>query len=143
MKKLLLIFVAITFSACSQQPQPINYGKEECSACKMTIMDKRFGAEIISSKGKIYKFDDLICMVEFLNNNTIAGNEISRKLVIDYEKENNLLDAEQATYYVGDDVHSPMNGNAAAFLNKNDAQKFQAGKQGVVMEWNEVLIKLK
>lgn len=143
MKNFVWLFAPIVFSACSRQPQPIHYGMEECSECKMIIMDKKFGAEIISTKGKIYKFDDLICLIEFLSNKTIAENEISRKLVINYQQENSFLAVEKATYYVSDNLHSPMNGNAAAFSDKEVAQKSQTGKQGDFMDWNEVYNKLK
>lgn len=136
--KYLLLCVFVVLASCNQDVQPINYGKEECAACKMTIMDKQFGAEIISTKGKVYKFDEVVCMIEFLSSQTISEDEVNRKLVINYEKENDFIDAEHASFYVGEDVHSPMNGNAAAFSTIQNAQKFQNGKQGVIMAWQEV-----
>jgi len=47
----LSIIVLALLSACSRAPEPIVYGKDACTHCKMTIMDKRFAAEIITSKG--------------------------------------------------------------------------------------------
>ncbi len=108
----------------------------------MTIMDKKFGAEIVTVKGKAYKFDDINCMIEFLAGGLISENDVSKKLVIDYKNENSFIDAEHAIYYVGEDVHSPMNGNVAAFFNKQEAQKFQNGKQGTIIVWQEVYNKL-
>jgi copper chaperone NosL len=129
--------------ACNQGPQPISYGKDDCAACKMTIIDKKFGAEIISIKGKVFKFDDIICMIEFLNSGIITENQISKKLVIDFQNENSFIEVEQATFYVSNELHSPMNGNAAAFINKEAAIKYQDGKQGLIMDWNQVYNKLK
>ena len=143
MRIFVLFFVLTTFTACSQQPKPLKYGKDECSACKMTLLDKKFGAEIITNKGKIYKFDDLVCMVGFLKGNESITKEISKKLVTDYQKENSFIDAEKAFYFTSEDLHSPMNGNAAAFLTKEEALKFQNGKQGVIMDWSGVYTKLK
>lgn len=142
MFKCILVLIAVIFTSCSRDAEPIKYGKEECAACKMTIMDKKFGAEIISVKGKIYKFDDLVCMVKFINGHTIKENDIREKLVVDYQNESTFINAELARYYVGEDVHSPMNGDAAAFSNEQEAQKFQNGKQGVIMEWADVCYKL-
>lgn len=143
MRLFILFFVFIAFNACSQQSEPINYGKDACHTCKMTIIDKKFGAEIVTRKGKIYKFDDLVCLVSFIKTNAISNEEINNKLIIDYQKENNFLNAEQSVYFVSDDLHSPMNGNAAAFSEKAEAQKFQNGKKGIIMDWNEIFNKYK
>jgi len=55
--------------SCSTGSQPINYGKDNCDFCKMTIMDQKFGTEIVTKKGKIYKFDSDECMRNFYNKN--------------------------------------------------------------------------
>jgi copper chaperone NosL len=138
MKKYLFILFTILFVACSNQPQPINYGTDECAECKMTIMDKKFGAELISAKGKVFKFDDWVCMIGFIKNGGIAENEINKRLVLNYQTENSFIDAEKAVYYVTEDLHSPMNGNAAAFQTMKAAQKFQDNKPGVIMEWSKL-----
>lgn len=143
MRNFLLIFIPLFIYGCSSGPQPINFGKDDCVACKMTIIDKKFGAEIVSTKGKVFKFDDVICMIQYLNSGVVTAKEISKKLVIDYQSENSFIDVEQATFFVSDELHSPMNGNAAAFINKASAIKYQDGKQGVIMDWNQVCIKLK
>ena len=144
MKSTFFILSLTIFLSCSSNtPQPIKYGVEDCGECKMTIADEKFGAELITTKGKVYKFDDLSCMILFLEKSTIKKEEINKKLVIDYLNRNKFLDVTEATYYVGEDVHSPMNGNAAAFANKQDALDFHQGKQGIIMEWNEVYNKLK
>ena len=65
MKELLLITLIIFLSACSNEPQPIMYGVDLCHHCKMTIMDKKFGAELINKKGKTLKFDSGECMVNY------------------------------------------------------------------------------
>lgn len=141
MRTLLLFFLLLALNACSQKPQPINFGKDACHTCKMTIIDKKFGAEIITNKGKIFKFDDLICMVSFINSG--SEYEISQKLIIDYQKENNFLDAEKTSYFVSESLHSPMNGNAAAFTNLEEAKKFQNDKPGEIMDWNGVFNRVK
>jgi copper chaperone NosL len=138
------ILISLTFFvSCSNEPQPIKYGSDDCAGCKMTIMDEKFGAEVITNKGKIFKFDDIGCMIGYLKNENISDSEISKKLVIDYLQKNSFINANDAVYYVGEDVHSPMNGNAAAFSNKEAALKFQNGKQGIIMVWNELYKKLK
>ena len=143
MKYYFALLISLVFISCSNKPQPIKYDMDECIECKMTIVDKKYGAEIISTKGKIYKFDDVICVTEFMNASKLADNDIKKILVINFEKENDFLDVNQASFYVSDDLHSPMNGNAAAFVNAQQAILFQAGKQGIIMDWKELKENLK
>ena len=56
-----LIFI----SACTVEPQPIQYGRDNCAFCKMTIVDGRYGSELVSSKGKVFKFDAVECLINF------------------------------------------------------------------------------
>lgn len=142
MKNLLLLIVLVIVCSCNgNQPEPINYGKDDCSSCKMTIMNDKFGAELITTKGKVFKFDDLICMVAFIKDQKLEETNISQKLVADFLNDHQLIDATNATYFVGDELNSPMRGNAAAFLNEQDATQFQNNKNGSVLQWNEVVAK--
>ena len=50
-------------------------------------MDPKFGGEVITKKGKIYKFDDLHCMVSFLKSGGSRLKKILRKnVIINFEK---------------------------------------------------------
>jgi len=70
----------LLFISCSTKPQPIQYGKDVCDHCKMTIVDQKFGGEIVTKKGKAYKFDDLICMAKFLGTGSVKEDDIAQKL---------------------------------------------------------------
>lgn len=143
MKHCFVLVLLMVMMSCSNKPQPITYEHDECIECKMTIVDKAYGAEIISTKGKVYKFDDIVCMIDFMNAANIKAGDVEKMLVINFEKENDFIDVNQASFYVSDDLHSPMNGNAAAFVNAQQAILFQTGKQGIIMEWKELKEKLK
>ncbi|MEJ5262655.1 MAG: hypothetical protein WHT45_08235, partial [Ignavibacterium sp.] len=67
MKSLILIFTSILLFACSPQPEPIDYGNDICDFCKMNITDNKYAAEIVTSKGKIYKFDSIEYLFQFMN----------------------------------------------------------------------------
>lgn len=133
---LLPLIVAIILSACNTQPEPINYGKDQCAACRMTIMDKKFGAELISSKGKIVKFDSGECMLAFMK----ADNTFSPKLylVTNYAAPGNLIEADKAFYLHGGNVNSPMGGNLAAFNTSQDAEKHQTTLGGDLLKWTSI-----
>ncbi|MDR7820308.1 nitrous oxide reductase accessory protein NosL [Riemerella anatipestifer] len=68
---LLLAFITFTsFSCNNKNVEAIELGKDQCSHCKMTIQDSRYATELITEKGRIYKFDDLVCMEAYTRENS-------------------------------------------------------------------------
>jgi copper chaperone NosL len=47
-------------------PDPIAFGKDQCHYCRMTIAEPNYGAELITEKGRVYKYDAAECMVNQL-----------------------------------------------------------------------------
>ncbi len=129
-------------SSCTTKPQPFNYGRDVCDNCKMTLIDPKFGGEIITKKGKSYKFDDVVCMVHFLKSGAIKENEISQKVVINFQKQNAFIEAGEATYLLSPQLKTPMGGNAAAFVSQQEAEKIKITDPGEIMNWKEVSEKL-
>ena len=64
MKKPVLFIAIITLVSCTVEEKPIIYGTDDCALCKMLIMDQRYGTEIVTTKGRVYKFDAIECLVE-------------------------------------------------------------------------------
>lgn len=121
-KSILVTTFAILFVSCTQTGvTPIKLNKDNCDFCKMTIADGRFGAELITDKGRVYKFDDISCMFRFANGN--VKYSYSQRYVNDYSANNILIDANSAFYIYSNKVHSPMGGNVAAFAKKEIADK--------------------
>ena len=48
-------------------------------------MDPKFGGEIISKKGKVYKFDDARCVANFLKTGEVKATDIDQTVFIDHE----------------------------------------------------------
>ncbi len=139
------LFIYLTgllwLSSCSTGPEPFAFGKDLCHTCKMGIIDPKFGAELITKKGKIYKFDDVSCLNHYLRSNATEQSEISQLLVINFEKENDFLPLEKAVFILGPAVKSPMGGNAAAFTDRSAAEKMNTRLQGELLSWKEVAAK--
>src|SRR5690606_30570495 len=55
----------LLFTACKPEAQAIDYGFDSCTHCKMTIADNRYGAELVTQKGKVYKFDAVECLTAY------------------------------------------------------------------------------
>lgn len=127
-------------SACSRGPEPVLYGKDACWHCKMTIMDKRFAAEIVTAKGKIYKFDSAECMASYLAKNAdLASNGKTLLLVSYYDRPGTFEDARKSVFLEDPLLQSPMGGNLAAFDSKASAKIFEKDNKGEFLGWAELL----
>ncbi|MBA4259252.1 MAG: hypothetical protein C0446_08810 [Chitinophaga sp.] len=131
-----ILFIMLLGSCSNAKPEALVVNKDQCEFCKMTVADIRFGAEAISSKGRIYKFDDLNCMIAFnKSNEKIKMNQL---YVNDYQANNQLIDATTAYYFVHETVKSPMGSNTAAFSNKEIAMNKAKEVSAEVISWNQL-----
>ena len=124
MKKVFLhIVVLLIATCCSIEPQPINYGKDACHYCKMSIVDRQHNAEIVTKKGKAFKYDAIECMVRDIGRRD--ENEIALFLIADYTIPGKLVDATRATYLISATLPSPMGANLTGFEHQENAIKIQ------------------
>jgi len=136
------IMLSFLFDACaSGGPKPFNLGKESCAYCKMTISAPQFGAEIITMKGKVYKFDDMHCLASFIKENNIARNDIKEMYAVDFSGNHNLIKADESLLlFKCDALQSPMGGNIAAFNNRDSlAVLMKKYKKGIPLNWDELI----
>ena len=57
-------------------------------------MDQKFGGELVTTKGKVYKFDDINCLFNFYNGGSVNKKDFRFKLVVDFSQPEKLIDAE-------------------------------------------------
>lgn len=126
---------SVMLVSCNPQPEKINYGTDSCTECKMTIMDARFGGEIVSKKGKIFKFDDVHCMASFMERRGVEMKNIHKALVVDYNTKDRFLNVDTAVMVLSSKLKSPMGSNAAAFSTKTEAEKKSEELEGKVTDW--------
>ena len=135
------LLTMIVLSSCNKGPQSIEYGNDGCHYCKMTIVDKTHAAEVVTKKGKVYKFDATECMINFMKD--FETSEIELYLSNNYTEPEALIDATKATFLISENIPSPMGAFLSAFENKAEAEKFQAEKGGDLYTWEELLVKFK
>lgn len=136
----LMTFMLLFFlSSCSSGPEPIKTGVDHCYYCKMTISDVRFGAELISSKGKIYKFDDTRCISDFLKTAGLSADKIKNIYLTEYTGQHQLINVDQAILLKSDELRSPMGGNTAAFSHKDSLQFMQKQFSGIAITWDDLI----
>lgn len=143
MLNIILLAVLFIAGSCTVNPEPINFGTDQCDHCRMTIVDNKFGAEIITSKGKIFKFDAAECMVKYVKDGKINDADVKEYLVIDASKPGQFTNARKAVYLISENFPSPMGANLSAYGNKNDAESFQKNYQGDFKDWDGILAKFK
>ena len=114
-----LLCITVFFSSCNTGPEKIRQGKDQCAFCKMTITDIKFAAEIVTTKGKIYKFDDVHCLLAF-NKAKVVDEQLVKDIYLsEFTGEHGLLKAGESFLLHGGDIRGPMNGNIIATGNKD------------------------
>lgn len=136
-KAIVFLLLCITLISCSIEPQPIKMG-DTCTACKMGVADNRFGAELITIKGKIYKFDDIHCVLEFLKANTVPKEQLKSILFVDFEAPHNFITLENANLLKSDELRSPMGSNIAVFKSLTELTNSQAKLGGEKVKWESL-----
>lgn len=121
-----LIF-ALVLTGCQPGPEPIQFGKDQCAYCKMSIADPKFGAELVTAKGRVYKFDALECLVPYLEEHP---KDYSHVMAIAYDDPKKLHPVENMAFVISEEIRSPMGAWLLSFSAESEAEKYaQNGKQ--------------
>lgn len=139
MKKVMLplLLFSLLISSCTPEPVPIAYGNDACHFCKMNIVDQQHAAELVTTKGKVFTFDAIECMINFKLENSTTG--FAFQLVNDFNSPKALIDAEKSHFLISENLPSPMGANLNAFANKEAALSMQELKGGQVYNWKELM----
>ncbi len=116
LKLILIVSIISVLSSCSVEPESINFGKDYCVSCKMMIADPKYGAELVTDKGRVYKFDAIECMLPYMKEN--SDTEFSYIMAIAYDKPKSLENVESLYFVKNKHFKSPMGKNLAAFANQ-------------------------
>jgi len=130
---------SLLFFSCNPGPEPIKVGIDNCAFCKMTISDAKFASELITQKGRIYKFDDLHCLLQFARSPETGAAGIKAYYIADFNDPNPLLPADQAFFLQSDQLKGPMGGNIAAFANEEGLRSAEELFPGKPVSWEEIL----
>ena len=138
MKLIHLIVLILFIASCHTEPQPLVAGKDECYYCKMPVVDTKFGAEIITAKGKLYKFDDMGCMFNFLKGGLNADEKVNKILAVNYNNPRKLMDVNTSAFLKSTNFHTPMNSGIAAFESSDEAKSFLKDFPSEVLTWQQL-----
>jgi copper chaperone NosL len=136
-----MVLAMFLINSCATGPQTIDYGNDGCHFCKMTIVEKIHGSELITDKGKVFKFDATECMLNYINDNKELP--VSNLLTNYYEVPTEFIAVEEAVFLISEKLPSPMGANLTAFKTRVSAEKVQSEKGGNLYNWEELKIHLK
>ena len=138
------VVMSILFLAsCTVEQEPLQYGQDACHTCKMTLMDRKFGAELVTTKGKVYKFDDVNCMLTFYHSGELEHRDFAYKLVTDFSHPAKLIEAADAFYLKSPAIKSPMASQIAAFQEKASMDEVKKEAKGIYLVWGELVTQFK
>ncbi|HVW99101.1 MAG TPA: nitrous oxide reductase accessory protein NosL [Candidatus Babeliaceae bacterium] len=134
-----ILFLAAIMASCSMTPQPIQYGKDACDFCRMTIMDPKFGGELITKKGKVFKFDSEECLVNYYKINSAHQGDFRSILVADFSHPGKMLVADHAVFLQDESIGSPMGAHLAAFPTDTVASIYRVSPHARILSWDSLI----
>lgn len=133
----LLLGCLFLVSCGNKGPQAIKLNSDNCDYCKMSISDGRFACELVTEKAKVYKFDDINCMMGFKGENADKVKNADY-YISDFISPNTLTSAQNMQYVEGENIGSPMGGNIAAFSNKDSSDFYKQSLECNTLTWNDI-----
>lgn len=127
-------------------PRPLQVGVEACPYCNMTILDARYAAQMVTSTGKVYNYDDVGCLLDHLLG--YGGPKVSpRELyVADFatsqHREARFIPTQQAHFLFSERIRTPMGVGLLAFSSASAVEEYLKERPqhaGEKLRWNDLL----
>lgn len=126
-------------AGCQPEPRPIRYGEDVGAHCKMTVSDARFGAELLTTTGKVYVFDAIECLANYVVAHPELADQTHSLWVTAYDAPGELIPLDSAFFVHSPEVQSPMGGGLAAFGPGTTHEEALRQLEGEVIDWASVL----
>jgi copper chaperone NosL len=103
----------------------------------MAITENKFGSELITNKGKIFKFDSIECLADYSLKQKVEI--IHTMWVSNLTQPDMFIEINEAFFLRSDNLKSPMGLNLCAVKEKSAIEKLIAEYGGEELSWNQVL----
>src|SRR5699024_3352729 len=141
MRKLFFLSLISMLIACSKKPQPINYGDDACDFCSMTIVSPPHASQLVTHKGKNFKFDASECMIDFLRSE-VKEDEMLYIISANFLEPDQQLNAKEAIFIISENIPSPMGAFLSVVENEHDARTIVDKHGGKLYNWEEIKIEI-
>jgi copper chaperone NosL len=103
----------------------------------MPVADERWGAELVTRRGVVRKYDAVECLARDIADGTIAQADIGSVWVVPFDAPGTLVPAEDAVYVRSAARRSPMGLDLTAFAPGANLAALGV-RDGVVLDWDGV-----
>ena len=133
------LFVLLLLACGTPGPVALRWDEESCRHCHMILADRRFGAEVVTTRGRALSFDDAGCAANHLATGATPAAEVSSVWVIDYTHPGILIAADSALFVRSSAFHTPMGSGVVATPTLAAATALVHQTGGIVLTWDQVL----
>lgn len=138
-----LLTAKTIFWSCEVRVEPIRFGEDLCSYCRMTIADARFSAQLVTTRGKNFKFDAIECMVWYLHeqgDTTLSQMQEGYAFILVWDYlERRPVSVDSAIFLIADSIRSPMGAHLAAFSSREQAEEYARRWNGTLYTWDHLM----
>jgi copper chaperone NosL len=102
----------------------------------MLISDERYGTELISSKGKIFKFDSIECLTAYYIK--LEDKSENNVVVTDFDRPSDFLSVERVVFVQSSRLRSPMGLYLSSHSDEKGAENLIEMFGGKILDWEAV-----
>ncbi len=129
--------LALTVTACTPGPEAFHFGEDIGAHCRMPISDTRFASQVVMDTGKVYKFDAIECMANWLAAHDQEA--VHSVWVSDALGSGTLIEADEAVIVRSEDIRSPMGAGLAAFQTREAAAEAMGESPMEILSWSALV----
>ena len=131
--------ILLLVAGCATGPTPIHYGSDACEHCRMVIAEPRFAVELVTSKGKVLKFDAIECAAAYAAHED-APDDLTAWIHLPEDMET-WVSAENARFLQSAEIRSPMGAGLAVAPAPvgSDITHGVSDRANTRMSWTEVV----
>ncbi|AWR85461.1 nitrous oxide reductase accessory protein NosL [Meiothermus taiwanensis] len=127
-------------------PRPLRVGVDACPYCNMTLLDARYAAQMVTSTGRVYHYDDVGCLLDHLLGYGGPKATPREVYVADFAASERqaarFLPAQQAYFLYHERIRTPMGTGLLAFASPGALEAYLREKPqhaGEQLRWNNLL----
>jgi len=134
---LCVLQIALSVGACDSGPRALVAREDACRYCRMTIDDVRFGAMVMTARGRIETFDSIECLASFVASIPVSAPP-KGIWVADFETPARWVEVHRARFLHLANFRSPMGRDLAAFGQDVSPEALEQKYGGRVLDWTAV-----